>query len=44
MISELADLDHDIAEEQAVVDRLKALAQALRLRIEYAMVSLKRGA
>ena len=44
MISELADLEHDIAEEQAVVARLKAPADALRLRIEYALVSLRRGA
>jgi hypothetical protein len=43
MIAELADLEHDIAEEQAVADRLKALAQSLRLRIEYALITLKRG-
>ena len=44
MIDELAALEHDIAEEQASVSRLRAQADTLRMRIEYALISLRRGA
>ena len=44
MIDELAALEHDIADEQASVARLRAQADALRTRIEYALVTLTRGA
>jgi hypothetical protein len=43
LIDELRERELDLAERQATVDKLRATASALRLRIEYALITLRRG-